>query len=72
MKYFCIILMIGVIAVIAVAAPKEKESVKTDAKVHEILAEEEDCDEKAKKVIEIKPETITLGGGDTGCSLDDM
>jgi hypothetical protein len=32
----------------------------------------EDCDDKAKKVIEIKEETLSLGGGDTGCSLEDL
>jgi hypothetical protein len=29
-----------------------------------------DCDEKAKKPIEIKPESISLSGN-TGCSLDE-
>ena len=32
---------------------------------------EEDCDEKAKKPIEIKEETISLSGN-TGCSIDEM
>lgn len=32
---------------------------------------EEDCDEKAKKPIEIKEDTISLSGN-TGCSLDEM
>ena len=31
---------------------------------------EEDCDDKAKKPIEIKEETISLTGN-TGCSLDE-
>lgn len=31
---------------------------------------EEDCDDKAKKPIEIKAETISLSGN-TGCSLDE-
>lgn len=31
---------------------------------------EEDCDDKAKKPIEIKAETISLTGN-TGCSLDE-
>jgi hypothetical protein len=31
---------------------------------------EEDCDDKAKKPVEIKPESISLSGN-TGCSLDD-
>jgi hypothetical protein len=37
--------------------------------VHPALKKEEDCDDKAKKPIEIKPETISLGGGNTGCTL---
>lgn len=32
---------------------------------------EEDCDDKAKKPIEIKEETISLTGN-AGCSLDEM
>lgn len=32
----------------------------------------EDCDTKAKKPIEIKAESISLGGGTAGCSLDDV
>ncbi len=43
----------------------EKETVKASEK-------EEDCDDKAKKKVEIKPETISLGGGNTGCSLEDL
>jgi hypothetical protein len=32
---------------------------------------EEDCDEKAKKPVEIKVESISLGDGTAGCSLDE-
>ncbi len=32
---------------------------------------EEDCDDKAKKTVEIKPESISLTGN-TGCSLDEV
>jgi hypothetical protein len=38
--------------------------VKTDVK-------EEDCEDRAKKKVEITPESITLGSGTTGCSLDE-
>lgn len=31
----------------------------------------EDCDEKAKKPVEITTESISLSGGNTGCSLDE-
>ncbi|MBA2404863.1 MAG: hypothetical protein H0V66_08850, partial [Bdellovibrionales bacterium] len=42
----------------------KKEQTKAQAK------KEEDCDDKAKKPIEIKEETISLTGN-TGCSLDE-
>jgi len=49
--------------------PVNKGEVKAvDAKTDP--ANEEDCDEKAKKPIEIKAETISLSGN-TGCSLDE-
>lgn len=35
------------------------------------VKKEEDCDDKAKKPIEIKQETISLSGN-TGCSLDEI
>ena len=51
-------------------APKKEAVKKAETKpVHPALKKEEDCDDKAKKPIEIKPETISLGGGNTGCSL---
>ena len=43
---------------------------KTGDKAKALLKKEEDCDDKAKKPVEIKPETISLGGN-TGCSLDE-
>ena len=48
--------------------PAKKQVTETKP-VHPALKKEEDCDDKAKKPIEIKPETISLGGGSTGCSL---
>jgi hypothetical protein len=51
--------------------PVKKSEVKTTETkpVHPALKKvEEDCDDKAKKPIEIKPETISLSGN-TGCSL---
>ena len=32
---------------------------------------EPDCDEKAKKPVEIIPESISLSGGTAGCTLDE-
>lgn len=48
--------------------PSKKQVTETKP-VHPALKKEEDCDDKAKKPIEIKPETISLGGGNTGCTL---
>lgn len=57
--------------------PAKKEIKKVETKttetkpVHPALKKEEDCDDKAKKPVEIKPETISLGGGlgTAGCTL---
>jgi hypothetical protein len=55
-------------------SPKKSTSVvktKTGDKAATILKEKEDCDEKAKKAkeVEIKPESLSLGGN-TGCTLE--
>jgi hypothetical protein len=51
------------------APKKEVKTTNTESKpVHPALKKEEDCDDKAKKPIEIKPESISLGGN-TGCTL---
>lgn len=68
----------------AVAAPegknrilpvtKEQEQVKKDKLAQEKLKalgiDTEDCDDKAKKPVEIKPESISLSGN-AGCTLDE-
>ncbi len=54
---------------------KEDKAVQKDKIAREKLKmldkKEADCDEKAKKPVEIKPESISLGGGTAGCSLDE-
>lgn len=55
--------------------PMKKESTlqKPELKTKEFNAldkKPEDCDTKAKKPVEITPESISLSGN-TGCSLDD-
>lgn len=54
---------------------KIEEVVKNDKMVNDklkkIKEEKEDCDKKAQKKVEIKPESISLTGN-TGCSLDDI
>lgn len=50
------------------SAPSEPAATTTDSPAtHAAL--EEDCDEKAKKPIEIKEETISLNNS-TGCTLE--
>ncbi len=51
--------------------PINKDEVAVKAELKAEAAKEEDCDDKAKKVIEIKEETISLTGN-TGCSLDEI
>jgi hypothetical protein len=49
---------------------KPETSKTTTVKKTEVK-KEEDCDDKAKKPIEIKAETISLSGN-AGCSLDEI
>ncbi len=53
-----------------VRAEKEKMAKEKLKKVEAANKKEEDCDDKAKKPVEIKPESISLIGN-TGCSLDE-
>ncbi len=53
-----------------VRAEKEKMAKEKLKKVEAANKKEEDCDDKAKKPVEIKPESISLSGN-TGCSLDE-
>lgn len=59
----------------AMPAPKEDMAIrKNDQKIKEPNAldkKPEDCDDKAKKPVEITPDAISLGGGNTGCSLEE-
>lgn len=73
MKLFLFLIVVSLSCNALTPAKKEapKKVVKTtEAKpVHPALKKvEEDCDEKAKKKVEIKPETISLTGN-TGCTL---
>ncbi|MFP5387130.1 MAG: hypothetical protein ACLGHN_13705 [Bacteriovoracia bacterium] len=81
MKILVLVLFVSSVAIASSNAKKrilpvtkEQEIVKKEKiqneKLKAIVKEEEDCDEKAKKPIEIKPESISLTG-DAGCSLDD-
>lgn len=79
MKLFIAFALISVACVAAPTNSKKAEPVKKDMQVTKsqpsaaakaALKEEEDCDDKAKKKVEIKPEAISLTGN-TGCSLDE-
>lgn len=55
-------------------SPAEKKQTMSknqmDKEPNALDKKEEDCDEKAKKPVEITPESISLSGT-TGCSLDE-
>jgi hypothetical protein len=55
--------------------PAPESTSVSSAEQHGILPgdlPDEDCDDKAKKKVEITEESISLNNGDTGCSLDEM
>ncbi|HXH76805.1 MAG TPA: hypothetical protein VNJ08_17680 [Bacteriovoracaceae bacterium] len=49
-----------------------KSAKATGNKAKEALKEKEDCKDKVKKEVEIRPESMSLSGGNAGCSIDDM
>ena len=79
MNSLMVMLSVGLLSSCLNAAPEKKanpvsktsETKPVGSKASEILKKDEDCDDKAKKPVEIKPETISLSGN-TGCSLDEM
>ena len=78
------VLALLIVSTVVLAGPTAKTSTLPVTKEHEIVKrykmakeklkmldkKEEDCDEKAKKPVEIKPESISLTGN-AGCSLDE-
>lgn len=78
MKLFIAFALISAACVAAPTNSKKAEPVKKDMQVTKekpsaaakAALKEEDCDDKAKKKVEIKPESISLTGN-TGCSLDE-
>ncbi len=76
MKAFILMMIVSLSCNAISPAKKETTTTKTvttktteTKSVHPALKKEEDCDDKAKKPVEIKPETISLGGGNAGCTL---
>lgn len=87
MKFLMIVMILSSVAMAASLAKtkilpvtKEEEMVKKDKLARDKVAKEklkmldkkeEDCDDKAKKPVEIKPEAISLSGGlgTAGCTL---
>jgi hypothetical protein len=76
-----IIFALAILSTIALARPnrilpvtKKDDDVRKEKRAQEKLkmlnTKKEDCDDKAKKPIEIKPESISLGSN-TGCTLDE-
>lgn len=82
MKAFIVLVMFSNIVMAAPAGQtrilpvtKEDKAVQKDKIAKEKLKmldknKEEDCDDKAKKPVEIKAESISLGGGTAGCTLE--
>ena len=71
---FLNLLVLALLIGFTVACNAEEKKVETTQVTNsEVKAEvkEEDCEDKAKKKVEITPESITLGSGTTGCSLDE-
>ncbi len=78
---FAVVVSLFTLALACHAAPTETKKtlpvhkfetqVKKEQAAKSAPKKEEDCDDKAKKPIEIKAETISLTGN-TGCSLDEM
>ncbi len=73
-KYFLVSLLVIFVSCFSendVSSKSSKVMNKVETNLPKEIAEE-DCDDKAEKEIEIKEETISLTGGDTGCSLDEI
>lgn len=77
MKIIALILSLSVVS--TWAAPQEKKIAKPVEKTPKVMAikgmpgekAEEDCDKKAEKKVEIKPEGLSLLNNSAGCSLDE-
>lgn len=76
MKMFIVLALLSTVAFARTSATKPIQEGKMEirkAKNGKVeVKKAEDCDEKAKKPIEIKPETLSLGSGTAGCSLDEV
>ena len=72
--FFCLLLLLNV------SCQEEKVTKSSEEKVTKSSTksalpkeiQEEDCDDKIKKLEEKIPEPVSLQGGDTGCSLDEL
>lgn len=75
-----IICTLALISMSSWAAPTDKKMAKPVEKTPNVqvikglpgeVKAEEDCDDKAKKKVEIKPEGLSLSNNTAGCSLDE-
>lgn len=75
MHFFNLIVLTLLLGFTIACNAEEKKVESKQVTASEVKADgekkEEDCDDKAKKKVEITPESITLGSGTTGCSLDE-
>lgn len=72
MKFLAVLsLFILALGCNASSEPTKKSEAVVKAETKGEAVKEEDCDDKAKKVIEIKEETISLTGN-AGCTLDEV
>ena len=76
MKYILVVLVLSSFSLVSCNKQETKseapvsKSVKTQEAGSEWTKAEEDCDDKAKKPVEITPESVSLSGGDAGCTLE--
>ena len=76
MKYLIALMMIVTMGCNAETASKKEQtqsniqSAQSSQALDKLNEKEEDCDKKAEKKVEIKEETISLIGGNAGCTLE--
>ncbi len=76
MKYVLVVLVLSSFSLVGCNKQETKSETSAAKAVSgqeagsEWTKTEEDCDDKAKKPVEITPESVSLSGGDAGCTLE--
>lgn len=76
MKYILVVLVLSSFSLVGCNKQESKSEASAAKAVSgqeagsEWTAAEEDCDDKAKKPVEITSESVSLSGGDAGCTLE--